>query len=226
MFSLTVAEDPIKVILLVISAFFWLLSFLSAAVVWALLSKVCDYLIIGAYLAVLSQEIFRYLLHLFTKRAKIYLAKVLYPESTNGNRDEIRIEGEEFQDNLHLSYVSGLGFGMMSCAFSLMNSLTDSIGPGTIGLKGDSHYFMLVSSLIAIAFTLLNVFWSILMAESVDKSDSKLAAFVVGTHFIATTITFMNRIHLQIITITVIYALTFLCGNASLQRCRSRLRAT
>lgn len=77
MFSLTVAHDPIKVILLISSSFFWLLSFLLVAICWAVISSFCDYLIIGAYLAVLSQEGFRYLFHLVTKKAQVYLAKIM-----------------------------------------------------------------------------------------------------------------------------------------------------
>ncbi|MEQ2160686.1 hypothetical protein GOODEAATRI_002039, partial [Goodea atripinnis] len=38
---------------------------------------------------------------------------------------------------------SGLGFGFMSGAFSVVNILADSVGPGTIGIHGDSqHYFL------------------------------------------------------------------------------------
>lgn len=110
MFSLTVAHDPIKVILLISSSFFWLLSFLSVAICWALISTVCDYLIIGAYLAVISQECFRYLFHLATKKAQMYLAKLL---ETNENKpqtsrsDEIHLNqrvATVFHDRIPLSY--------------------------------------------------------------------------------------------------------------------------
>ena len=41
--------------------------------------------------------------------------------------------------------VSGLGFGIISGAFSLVNVLADMSGPGTIGIHGDSQYFFLAS---------------------------------------------------------------------------------
>ena len=41
--------------------------------------------------------------------------------------------------------VSGLGFGIISGAFSLVNVLADMAGPGTIGIHGDSKYFFLAS---------------------------------------------------------------------------------
>lgn len=135
--------------------------------------------------------------------------------------------------------MSGLGFGLMNAAFSLMNVLSDHIGPGTVGLKGDSTYFLLVSSLTALAFLLLNVAWSVLMSESVEKADKKLALIVLITHLIATTIvssrnrndkmkmsnfltfnieqTFLNRSHLQLISLIVVYSLTTLCGLGAFQ---------
>lgn len=76
----------------------------------------------------------------------------------------------------------------MNGAFSVMNVLTDYLGPGTVGLKGDSSYFLVVSSLTALAFMLLNVSWSILMSKSIEKSDKKTAAIVLITHLVATLV--------------------------------------
>lgn len=109
MFGLTVARDPIKVILLISSSFFWLLSFLSVAIFWAIISPFCDYLIIGAYMAVLSQEIFRYLFHLATKKAQIYLAEILGNDDSkqSSRANEIQLNQNnisEFHDRIPLSY--------------------------------------------------------------------------------------------------------------------------
>ena len=41
--------------------------------------------------------------------------------------------------------VSGLGFGIISGAFSLVNVLADSTGPGTVGIHGDSGQFFITS---------------------------------------------------------------------------------
>ena len=46
---------------------------------------------------------------------------------------------------LYLISVSGLGFGIISGAFSLINVLADSTGPGTIGIHGDSGQFFITS---------------------------------------------------------------------------------
>lgn len=44
-----------------------------------------------------------------------------------------------------IAAVSGLGFGFMSGAFSVVNILADSVGPGTVGIHGDSQYYFLSS---------------------------------------------------------------------------------
>ena len=41
--------------------------------------------------------------------------------------------------------VSGLGFGIISGAFSLINVLADSTGPGTVGIHDDSGQFFITS---------------------------------------------------------------------------------
>lgn len=120
MFSMTVAEDPIKVILLISSAFFWLISFLVVAILWSFISTFCNYLIVGAYLAVLSQEVFRLLFHNVTKKAQFYLSKIIQSEvedtrtqssgqSQRFNEIQIRPETIEFKGRIPLSY------GKLSC---------------------------------------------------------------------------------------------------------------
>jgi len=48
-----------------------------------------------------------------------------------------------FNSVCHWFAVSGLGFGFMSGAFSVVNILSDSLGPGTVGIHGDpQHYFI------------------------------------------------------------------------------------
>ena len=48
-------------------------------------------------------------------------------------------------DNRIIAYVSGLGFGFMSGAFSLVNVLSNMTGPGSVGIFDDSQGFYLVS---------------------------------------------------------------------------------
>lgn len=41
--------------------------------------------------------------------------------------------------------VAGLGFGLMSGAFAMINLLADSLGPGIVGIHGDSQLYFLTS---------------------------------------------------------------------------------
>ena len=44
--------------------------------------------------------------------------------------------------------MSGLGFGMMSGLFAMVNVLADLTGPGTIGLYGDNQNFFYVTGML------------------------------------------------------------------------------
>ena len=48
--------------------------------------------------------------------------------------------------------VSGLGFGMMSGLFAMVNVLADITGPGTIGLYGDYKDFLVVTGTVQLQF--------------------------------------------------------------------------
>lgn len=112
MFAKTVAHDPVKIILLISSSFFWLMSFFVVAILWAIIRTICDYLIIGALLAVLSQEVFRYLFHVATKKAQVYLAKVINSDgsgelNSSTRSSEIRFSDSKlshFRDKASISY--------------------------------------------------------------------------------------------------------------------------
>ena len=87
-----------------------------------------------------------------------------------------------------LNLVSGLGFGVMSGAFSLTNILADSVGPGTVGLNGDSHYFFLVSSFTTLAFILLHTFWGVIFFKACDNHNYILMGYVFVSHLIVSAI--------------------------------------
>jgi len=57
--------------------------------------------------------------------------------------------------------VSGLGFGIISGAFSLVNVLADMVGPGTIGIHDDSKYFFLASGMLLYIINKFSVFYGL-----------------------------------------------------------------
>ena len=81
-----------------------------------------------------------------------------------------------------LSSVSGMGFGIMSGSFSLVNVLADAAGPGTVGLRGDSNLFFLTSAVTTLCFVLLHTAWGVLFFHALDKKQYLALMWVVASH--------------------------------------------
>lgn len=132
MFVLTLASDPIRIIIFIAAAFFWLLSLWFSSLIWFFLSSLFDALIVGVVVSVLSQvrisesqhtkilvlcplqEVARYLVYYILRRTESGLL-----EFTDNN---------SIVENKHiLAYVSGLGFGTSSGIFILTNVLADMV---------------------------------------------------------------------------------------------------
>jgi len=125
MFAFTIAKDPIRIIILIASAFFWLLSFLISSLLWFIVVPLRSKLVFGLVFSVLFQEVFRFLIYKLLRKAESGLKKV-----TDNS--------EQITSNKHiLAYVAGLGFGIISGAFSLVNVLADAVGE----LKSLYYYF-------------------------------------------------------------------------------------
>ncbi|XP_058521711.1 gamma-secretase subunit APH-1B isoform X1 [Ochotona princeps] len=142
LYLFTIATDPLRVIFLIAGAFFWLVSLLLSSLIWFMARLVSDsrdgpkqtyLLIFGVLLSVLIQEVFRFAYYRLIKKASEGLKNI--------NPDD------EVPSMRLLAYVSGLGFGIMSGVFSFVNTLSDSLGPGTVGIHGDSPQFFLNSDL-------------------------------------------------------------------------------
>ncbi|XP_048476340.1 gamma-secretase subunit APH-1A-like isoform X5 [Rhincodon typus] len=137
----TVAGDPLRVIILVAGSFFWLVSLLLSSLLWFVAVQLSNkanagvqhgLLMMGAGASVLLQEAFRFAYYKLLKKADQGLAAM-----SEDGRSPISIG--------QMAYVSGLAFGIASGAFSVINVLSDSLGPGMVGIHGDSPYFFLTS---------------------------------------------------------------------------------
>ncbi|XP_059581420.1 gamma-secretase subunit Aph-1b isoform X1 [Alligator mississippiensis] len=144
LFLLTVARDPLRIIILIAGAFFWLVSLLLSSLIWFIAVKSSDprdaplqkgLLIFGVMFSVLLQEAFRFLYYKLLRKA----IEGLVALSEDGC-SPLSIQ--------QMAYVAGLGFGLMSGAFSMINLLADSLGPGTVGIHGDSQLYFLTSDLL------------------------------------------------------------------------------
>ncbi|OBS72297.1 hypothetical protein A6R68_13121 [Neotoma lepida] len=91
-----------------------------------------------------------------------------------------------------LSVFSGLGFGIMSGVFSFVNTLSDSLGPGTVGIHGDSPQFFLNSAFMTLVIIMLHVFWSIVFFDGCEKKKWYVLLTVLLTHLLVSTQTFLS----------------------------------
>lgn len=114
MFMFTIAHDPIRIIIMIAAAFFWLLSLLVSALLWYAAYPWRSVTAFGLVFSVLFQEAFRFAIYKTLRKTEKGLQEVA---------DSPRIT-----ENKHiLAYVSGLGFGIISGAFSLVNILADMV---------------------------------------------------------------------------------------------------
>ncbi|XP_076352936.1 gamma-secretase subunit Aph-1-like isoform X2 [Tachypleus tridentatus] len=76
MFALTVANDPIRIIILISAAFFWLLSLLLSSILWYVVVPLRKTLAFGLVFSVIFQEMFRFSFYKLLRKAEVGLKKV------------------------------------------------------------------------------------------------------------------------------------------------------
>lgn len=203
MFILTIAKDPIRIIILISAAFFWLLSLLLSSLLWYIVYPLRKELAFGVVFSVLFQETFRFCFYKLLRKAEVGLKKV----------EEVGVDGTAVSSNRNtLAYVAGLGFGVMSGAFSLVNVLADSSGPGTVGLKGDSPDFFLISAFTTLAFILLHTFWGVIFFNACDQKEYIQIIYVPLSHLFISCLTLLNQHKEYAASLTPIYFFIIISG--------------
>lgn len=188
----TIAHDPVRIIIFIASAFIWLVSLLVSSTWWFMVFPLRNELAFGLVFSVLFQELFRGFVYLMLRKAQLGLTKM--------NEDTSSIIG-----NKHIvSYTTGLAFGIMTGAFSLMNVLADAIGPGTMGIKSGTEKFFITSSAITLCFILLHTFWGVIFFDAMDKKNKTLVAVVILSHLLASSLTLFNKYQIYSLTIVPI----------------------
>ncbi|CAK1540799.1 unnamed protein product [Leptosia nina] len=192
MFAMTIARNPVRIIIMIAAAFFWLLSFLLSSLVWYIVVPLRSYLAFGMVFAVAFQECFRYFIYLLLRK-------------TEAGLKEISDNHEISSHKLEMAYVSGLGFGIMSGAFALVNVLADSVGPGTLGLQSGTEFFFVTSAAMTLCMILLNTFWSVIFFNGMDEKNYKKILWVIGSHFLVSSLSLLNRNEYYFLTILPAY---------------------
>ncbi|KAG5891059.1 hypothetical protein JTB14_005696 [Gonioctena quinquepunctata] len=200
MFLFTIVHDPVRIIILIAAAFFWLVSLLFSSLLWYIVVPLRKDLAFGLVFAVLFQEAFRYIIYKILRKAENGLKKITDDCVT-------------LIENKHiLAYVSGLGFGIMSGAFSLINVVADSLGPGTMGLKSGTEMFFLASSAISLCFILLHTFWSVIFFNAFDNKNIIQILFVILSHLLVSCLTLLNRYQTYSACLVPLYAILGVTG--------------
>lgn len=198
MFLFTVMRYPLRIILLVVGAFFWLTSLLLSSLVWLIVTPLKDELAFGLFISVMLQEIFRFAIYKLMKKAETGLSTSLSDEEKASIAKH------------NLSYVIGLGFGLMSGCFSILNLLSLAIGPGNVGIHNHSGNFFLVSAFLTNAFVLLNTFWTIVFFEGLNKKKYMSIISVIASHFFVSGLTLLNtKGDLYLISLIFSYIVAF-----------------
>ncbi|XP_050546427.1 gamma-secretase subunit Aph-1 [Daktulosphaira vitifoliae] len=198
MFIITIMNDPVRVIILIASSFFWLLSLLFSSILWFIF-PIKEYIWVGVCLSVLVQELFRYFLYILLRKAERGLKQFAVHSFVSSNKHM-------------LSYVSGLGFGLMSGLFSLINILAEVGGPGTMGLRGGNSVFCLVSSIFTALTIFLHIFWQVLFFHGLNTENKKLMSYVFCSHLIVSEITLFNQYYYYVLTLSLVFTITMGTG--------------
>ncbi|XP_077285167.1 gamma-secretase subunit Aph-1 [Arctopsyche grandis] len=192
LFSMTVAQDPVRIIIMIAAAFCWLLSLLLSSILWFAVVPLRSYLAFGMFFSVLFQELFRYGVYRLLRRTENDLRQIA--------------DSQLIIENKHVfAYVSGMGFGVISGAFAFVNVLADSVGPATVGLKSGSDAFFITSALTTLCMILLHTFWSVIFFNALDEKNYLNVSWVVVTHLVVSGLTLLNRWHLYYASILPAY---------------------
>lgn len=212
MFSLTIAHDPIRIIILIAASFFWLVSLLFSSTVWFTVYPLRDKIAFGLICSVFIQvSLLNYFPVYWTRltgttfqEAFRYLMYKLLRKTERGLQEVTEIV--RISDYKHiLSYVCGLGFGIISGAFSLVNILADSVGPATVGLKAGSNIFIVISAAQSLCMILLHTFWSVIFFNACDLKNYYHIGYVVVSHLFVSCITLLNGQELFAVSLTASY---------------------
>ncbi|XP_068822728.1 gamma-secretase subunit APH-1B isoform X1 [Capricornis sumatraensis] len=187
LYIFTIVTEPLRIIFLIIGAFFWLVSLLFSSLIWFTTATLIGnkdeprekyLLIFGVLISVLIQEMFRFAYYKLLKKASEGL-KIINPY-------------EKAPSMRLLAYVSGLGFGIMSGVFSFVNTLSDSLGPGMVGIHGDPPQFFLNSAFMTLVITLLHVFWGVVFFDGCEKKKWYTLLVVLLSHLLVSALTLIS----------------------------------
>lgn len=202
-----IANDPLRIIIFVLGAFFWLLSLLFSALVWYVVVPLRETLIFSLCISIALQELARFVHFVLLKKAQKGLSRM----AASG----MHISGVHTLHHARhiLAVVCGLGMGVMAALFLVINVIADFWGKGTVGLPAtvpetsrhlsvkllaEDQILPVTYSLSACILTLSHLFWTILVWDGCHKKGySPLwwigIVFSVASHYVMSALSFWNQ---------------------------------
>ncbi|KAL1915664.1 uncharacterized protein VTP21DRAFT_6423 [Calcarisporiella thermophila] len=206
LFFAYLARNAQLVLLVVSSAFFWLISILLSSVLWFAIVPARQLHPLTIAYSVLLQELFRWLLFVLINRAEAWLNLVAKNPKSLYNRAEF-------------SFACGYGFGLMNALVNYSSLLAVSIGPGTVMCRSCSFASLFIISAINVSFfVLLHIVWMMLAFEgfSGPRRSYVRIGWVILSHFVASYVTLLNssEVNLGCIYVILVHVVLFAvsCG--------------
>lgn len=179
LFVITAAKEAQAVILLITSAFFWLISLLLSSLLWLAVIPLRKHLAFTLVFSVFFQEVLRILFYILVRKTDVALSRIT--RETTG-----MFHGPRY------ALVSGLGYGTMSAIFMYLNILAEASGPGTFYLQGSPSLPIILSgALQASAMTGLHVCWGLLCSDALTKKNWPLLVAVSVSHLAVSGLTLL-----------------------------------
>ncbi|KAG0362747.1 gamma secretase complex protein [Podila minutissima] len=175
-----IAPNAQLVILMVSSAFFWLISLLLASAIWFMASSSRLTFTSTIIYTVLLQELFRWFLYLLINRAESGLNMVAKHPKSKYNRSGY-------------AFSAGLGFGLMFGAISYITMLVQSLGPGVlmcVSCKSVSLYF--ISAITTSILILHHCAWMMISFTGFTHRSYPRILWVLISHYGASYLTLLN----------------------------------
>ncbi|CAO3690377.1 unnamed protein product [Umbelopsis vinacea] len=183
-FFLYIARDAQLVLLMVCSAFFWLIAILLSSVIWFAAKPIQNLHAATILYSVIIQEVFRWGLFKLLNRAEKGLMIVSKNPKSLFNRSAF-------------AFVSGFGFGLTSALITYISTLVQSIGPGVLmcpSCPQASLFF--ISAITTSLVSLQHIAWMMIAFEAYLNISSKIGVlqgiWVLISHFGVSYATLLN----------------------------------
>jgi len=223
----TILPHPLRIITLIISSSFWLVSLLFSSIIWFAVVPIRDKLAFGLVFSVIFQEIIRILfifcLHKIGNAIKsigsdlkshessvsqsIISSNDLATTSINvsdhraiddqllwGDRQRIVQNTKDDIFNVtSFAYVGGLGFGLISGLFAILNMLVALKGPGTLGYYDEPMDFIDFYAIQTLVSILNHITFTVIVSVAFQAKSFIKIGVVIGLHMLSSCLTLLNN---------------------------------